>query len=545
MSLQLHLDETETKNRRTVLHQTDFFEVVSIEWSRESISEMHNHGWSQCMVLIENGIFENTLDLGVKTELRRLETGQVLSTPVGAKHKMRCLSSTGRTLHVYTPKIEELSESGIFNVTSLEDLKKDLRLQDATRFDRLEEILKEIRGKSVSTHSPYFMNQLFSGVSPQMLLAESMISQTKTTLATFEASPAFSTIECEVIESLGEKIGWKNGSRDGIAVPGGSAANFMAVHCARQKMFPHIKQKGMSGERFKIYVSSEAHYSFKKACVALGLGLESVVAVQADRDGRMSPALLKTLIIEHKREGAIPLLVAATAGTTVLGAFDPIEEISEVCVNHGVWLHVDGAWGGPALFSRRSRHLMNGIERADSVTFDAHKLYGASLTSSFFLSRHVGLLRESNDVSGGDYLFHSEDSGVDRGKMSWQCGRKADAFSFWTIWKSLGHEGLGEFVDRLMAIRDQTVKWLENEPRLELVATPQYLNLCIRIRPPNRDLDPSDWSRKVREDLKIKNLAMVNYSTDQNGTFLRLILAHPHLQFDHVRKILEWSLEIR
>jgi glutamate/tyrosine decarboxylase-like PLP-dependent enzyme len=533
------------RNQRKILYQTDFFEVVSIDWTSENVSEMHNHGWSQCMVLIEEGLFENLLDLGMKMETRQLEVGQVLSTPVGATHKMRCLSPRGRTLHVYTPKINELTDAGIFNIDSLASLKKDLQLLKPTRVDHLECILETIRQHSITTHSPFFMNQLFAGVLPQMLLAETLISQTKTTLATFEASPAFSTIESEVIDSLGSMIGWKKGSRDGVSVPGGSAANFMAVHCARQKMFPHIKQKGMSGEKFKVFVSKEAHYSFKKACVALGLGTESIVTVEVDQDGRMNPKHLDAWISEHKSQGSVPLMVAATAGTTVLGAFDPIDEISQICKKHGVWLHVDGAWGGPAIFSNRAQRLVQGIDQADSVAFDAHKLFGASLTSSFFLCKHSSLLLEANDVSGGDYLFHSDDSTVDRGKMSWQCGRKADAVSFWTIWKSLGNEGLGDFVDRLMGIRDQTLEWIKTTSRIELIAAPQYLNLCVRILPPHSNLDRADWSRKVRESLKEKNLAMVNYSTDENGTFLRLILAHPNLQFEHVKQILEWSLAVQ
>jgi glutamate/tyrosine decarboxylase-like PLP-dependent enzyme len=233
--------------------------------------------------------------------------------------------------------------------------------------------------------------------------------------------------------------------------------------------------------------------------------------------------------------------VVATAGTTVLGAFDQITPVASICKKHGLWLHVDGAWGGPALFSKKLRHLVQGIELADSVTFDAHKLFGASLTSSFFLTKHSKILLEANDVSGGEYLFHSDDPALDRGKLSWQCGRKADAVSFWTIWKSLGTEGLGEFVDRLVTIREETLAWIRTQSRLELISDPEYLNICVRVAPPSGIVN-RDWSKIVREQLKDQDKAMVNYSTDQNGSFLRLILAHPYLDFDHVRQILIWAL---
>jgi glutamate/tyrosine decarboxylase-like PLP-dependent enzyme len=527
--------------KRTTLYQSEFFEVVSIEWTDRSFSPLHTHGWSECSVLIEEGVFEDSMELGFKKEIRILEVGQGFNTPVGAHHEFRCLSPKGKTLHVYTPKISDRSLADHFNSDFSEFLKKDLSLTEPTRLDSLQKILSAVRDQSISTRSPYFMNQLFSGTSPQMLLAEELIAQTKTTLATFEASPILSTIEAEVIEALGEKIGWPSGSRDGVSVPGGSAANFMALHCARQKKFPEFKKTGMSGQKFKVFVSEDAHYSFQKAVVALGFGSDSLVSVPVDQAGRMKVSELTRLL---RKSDAVPLLVCATAGTTVRGAFDPIEELAAFCEQKDIWLHVDAAWGGPALFSKKMGSSMLGIDLADSVTFDAHKLFGASLTSSFILTRHSGLLLEANDVSGGDYLFHSDSKVFDRGKASWQCGRKADALSFWTIWKSAGTEGLGQFVDDLISVRNETLDWISKESRLELVSMPEYLNVCVRVKSPAGE-SAKDWSQKVREELKTKNLAMVNYSTDGNGTFLRLILAHPHLEFKHVRQILEWALEVR
>jgi sulfinoalanine decarboxylase len=190
------------------------------------------------------------------------------------------------------------------------------------------------------------------------------------------------------------------------------------------------------------------------------------------------------------------------------------------------------------------REKVRGIEKADSVAFDAHKLFGAGLTSSFILTKHPGLLLEANDVSGADYLFHSDDETLDRGKLSWQCGRRADAVSFWAIWKSVGTQGLGKSVDRLLSVRDETLAWIKKEPRLELVVSPEYLNLCVRVKTPTAKGQDPHWSKKIREILKDKNLTMVNYSSDEKGDFLRLILAHPQLEFKHVQQIFEWALGV-
>ena len=529
---------------RTILYQNDSFEIVSIHWSIETKSPLHNHGWSQCQVLVQEGVFENTLQAGVKKEIRVLEVGQVLSTPVGASHEMRCLTPTGKTLHVYTPKISvHKEEDRKFNPTIDPDLLGSLSLGEGVRFEQLTEILKSIEEDSISTHSPYFMNQLFSGIHPQTLLSEEVIARTKTTMATEEASAVFSKVEIEVINQLCSLIGWRDSERDGVCVPGGSSANFMALQLAKQKKCPETKTEGLAGKSFKILVSSDAHYSFQKAAIAMGFGTKAIVQVEKDSTGRMNPHLLSNAINLVKLNGHIPLLVCATAGTTVFGAFDHIEEIHNVCKEHGVWLHVDGAWGGPALFSEKTKSLLKGIELADSVTFDAHKLFGASLTCSFILTRHKNLLLEANDVSGADYLFHDNSESVDRGKMSWQCGRRADALSFWSIWKNLGTDGLGSFVERLFFERDKTLEWIGGQKRLQVVQEPTYLNLCVRILTPDFSADPN-WSKTVRERLKKQNLVMVNYSVDENGTFLRIILAHPQVTSSHIIEILKMALDV-
>lgn len=541
------MSELTTGHKRTILFETDHFEVVDISWTNtpQETLKTHGHGWSECSVLVNEGIFENTSTLGPKTEVQIFEKGQVIHTPKGAKHSLRCVSPTGRTLHVYTPQIKELTPETVnFKTDKSTFFNESLKLNSALRLDELKNLLSEIRKKSISVDSPYFMNQLFSGVSPQMLLANEIITQTKTTLATQEASPVFSQVENEVVKSLCTQIGWNSTQSEGVVVPGGSSANFMAIHCAKQKYFPEMKTKGLQNKICKVYVSADAHYSFKKAAAVLGIGTDHVTAIAVDDRGRMQPDLLEQAISADKSAGYTPLLICATAGTTVYGAFDPIDQLAVISKKHDLWLHVDGAWGGPAIFTKSLAHLIKGIELADSVTFDAHKLFGAAMTSSYFLTQHKGILLSANDVSGADYLFHDNNEEIDRGKMSWQCGRGADAFSFWTIWKSLGTEGLGQFVDRLLAIRQEVESYIQKEPRLNILGTPEYLNLCVRVTPPSDKLHAAaDWAKLVREQLKTEQKVFVNFSTDKQGTFLRLILSHPETEAHHLIQTLKWALE--
>ncbi len=537
------MNKTNKNYERKVLYKTDAFEIVSIQWEKNSISELHSHGWSHCHVLIEEGLFENQLDLGLKKEIRLLEPGQVITTPIGAKHEVICKSEKGKTLHVYSPPVSELKIKERFSSVDCESLYPELSLSEPIAIHKLEKLLQFLKTQTVSTNSPYFMNQLFAGILPQTLMAEEFIAHTRTTLATYEASSIHTKMEVEVIQNLSQQIGWPTHSSNGISVPGGSAANFMAVHCAREKLIPEAKEKGVGGRTLKVFVSQEAHYSFKKALAVLGIGSHNLIQVPSHESGQMLVNELKNNIQNCLKNGDIPLMVGATAGTTVLGAFDEFTPTAEICKEFGVWLHIDGAWGGPAIFSEKLRPLIKGLELADSMTFDAHKLFGSNLTSSFFLTKHKDILFKANNINGGEYLFHTDDSKLDRGQLSWQCGRRADATSFWTLWKNVGTKGLGDFVDRLIDLRDEILTWVATQPRLQIVAQPHYLNICLRVASPYPEKD-SNWSQKVRERLIRLDQAMVNYSGNSEGSFLRLILAHPYLEFKHVRQILEWALEV-
>jgi sulfinoalanine decarboxylase len=533
--------------RREILHKSEALEVITCYWQQDSHSREHSHGGSSCVVLVQEGVFENEMKSGYATDKTTVSAGEVIATPVGSLHQLRCVSETGKTLHFYSPGIpsDEKIATRTFSAPARESLRNQafLGLQDqGIKFSELEQIFRLVEKQSISTASPFFMNQLFSGVLAESILAESYVSKNKTTLATYEASPAFTAIELEVISKIGSTIGWTK--CEGVSVPGGSSANFMALHLARHSRFPEIKSEGMGNLRFAIFVSDQAHYSYRKGTAVLGLGLNSIFSVKTDSEGSMLPSDLVNQIKRAEAEGRIPLMVGATSGTTVLGAFDPLDEIGEICSSRGLWFHVDAAWGGPVLFSPQLKHLMRGVHLADSLTFDGHKLFGASLTSSFFLTSRPNLLRASNDVSGTEYLFHQEET-IDLGRLSWQCGKRADAVSFWAIWKRYGTQGLAAFVDRQVSVRNEVISYIRTQPQLRLAHTPSFLNLCVYVDPSTEGSADSSHCIRIREELIARNIAMINYSLDQQGhSFLRLIFANPDLTGRNVIEMLESALNI-
>jgi glutamate/tyrosine decarboxylase-like PLP-dependent enzyme len=371
--------------------------------------------------------------------------------------------------------------------------------------------------------SPKFMNQLFSGLRSEALAGEWAATLANSTMATYEVAPIATMMERELVRKMQRLVGWNGG--DGIMVTGGSNANLLGLLVARNTLFPDTKKSGNGNRNFCLFVSEEAHYSFEKAANILGLGTESVIKVKSSHEGKLLPEDLRQKIVDAQARGQTPFFVAATAGTTVLGGFDPIDEISLVCKEFGLWLHVDGAWGGSVILSPKHRHLLSGIESADSFAWDTHKMLGTGLMSSFFLTKHKGSLVQSNNSGGQDYIFHeSDESSLDTGPSSLQCGRRNDAFKVWLTWRSLGDEGLTLLVDQLFDLAKSARDLVVNTPELELLYEPEMLNVCFRIRHKSKE-----FQKIVRKELLKDGEFFVNIANRRGDTFFRLITTHPDL----------------
>ncbi|KAF4532054.1 hypothetical protein B566_EDAN016126 [Ephemera danica] len=313
----------------------------------------------------------------------------------------------------------------------------------------------------------HFFNQLSCGLDLISMAGEWLTATANTNMFTYEIAPVFILMENVVLERMREIIGWSKG--DSILAPGGSISNLYAFLAARHKMFPEYKEKGQSAIKGQLvmFTSDQCHYSVKSCAAVCGLGTENCVEVLSDDRGRMIPAELERNILERKARGQIPFFVNATSGTTVLGAFDPIEEIADICQKYHCWLHIDAAWGGGLLLSRKYRHpRFTGVERADSVTWNPHKLMGALLQCSTIHFKEEGLLLSCNQMSA-EYLFMQDklyDVQYDTGDKVIQCGRHNDVFKLWLQWRSKGTEGFEKHMDHLMGLSEYMVRRMKQMP---------------------------------------------------------------------------------
>lgn len=279
---------------------------------------------------------------------------------------------------------------------------------------------------SVKTGHRFFCNQLFGGMDPVGLAGSWLTDALNTSQYTFEVGPVFTLVENYLLQKCLEWFDFSGG--EGILSPGGSMNNMYAMTLARYQQNPDIKRTGVFGCRPLVaFTSCEAHYSIKKAAHWLGIGLDNLQMIETNERGQMCAMALEKAIEETKESGRIPFFVCATAGTTVLGAFDDFVEISKICQRHKIWLHVDACLGGSAVFSpKKKEKLLRGINEADSLSWNPHKSLGVPLQCSIFLTRHEGILHKCNSAAA-DYLFQQDkfyDTAYDSGDKSVQCGRK-------------------------------------------------------------------------------------------------------------------------
>ena len=265
------------------------------------------------------------------------------------------------------------------------------------------------------THTPHPRYYgLFNPAPTTMGIAgDALVAAFNPQLAAWSHSPLAIEIEQHLVRALGARFGYDLAEIDGTFASGGMEANHTAVLTALVREFPEFSARGLRALAAQpvLYVSAEAHHSLLKAARMCGLGTDAVREIPVDNDLRMNPLVLASQITQDRSQGYAPFMVAATAGTTSAGAIDPLPAIAEVAAQEKLWFHVDAAWGGAAALVPELRPLLDGIERADSITFDAHKWLSVPMGAGIYLTRHTGILDRTFRV--GQTYMPREAAGLD------------------------------------------------------------------------------------------------------------------------------------
>ena len=404
--------------------------------------------------------------------------------------------------------------------------------------------------RSVQTNHPYFLNQNYAGADPLAVVGDWLGAALNTTNATFEAAPVFTMIERALLAKMARLVGFpESGDHPaGLMCAGASLAQLHALQLARHRLQPDLVTAGSDGRRLRILVSDSGHYAAEKIAAVMGLGRASVVSVPTDAAGVMDVDALDECLSDEPEV----LAVIATAGTTVTAAFDPIDAIADRCEEHGIWLHVDAAYGGAALLSPMERRRLSGIERADSVVWNLHKMAGLTQQCTALLVREPERLL-TTFATGADYLFQPDkaNADLDAGDRSLQCGRRVDALKAWLTWKSRGDVGMATRVDHAVALADHARRRVTERDDVAFIVAGDFTNVCLTWVPP--ELRPFDLTSLDDEQhaalhtvapaakaaMQEEGSALIGYQPVHGINCFRLIFMNPAVTLDDVEILLE------
>jgi glutamate/tyrosine decarboxylase-like PLP-dependent enzyme len=358
-----------------------------------------------------------------------------------------CLSGMG-ALTVSSPvsprEVRQAVESGF-------DFGKPVPLPALTT-----QVIDLLRRYAIHVTHPRYFGLFNPSVPAASVVADALIALYNPQLAAWSHSPAANEIERLTLRYFTQSIGFDPDAAAANFTSGGLEANLSALAVALGHRFPSYRHEGLAavGSKPTVYVSSESHHSFVKICRVVGLGDDALREVPTTKDFAMDPAALRDLIAADSGTGRHPFFLVGTAGTTGGGIVDPLAGLADVAAEFNLWFHVDAAWGGAALLVPRLRPLLRGIERSDSVTWDAHKWLSVAMGAGMFFCRHGEAARTAFDISTSYMPPESGDTTVDPYRTTLQWSRRAIGLKVFMSLAELGGAGLSGQIEHQARMGD-------------------------------------------------------------------------------------------
>jgi L-2,4-diaminobutyrate decarboxylase len=412
------------------------------------------------------------------------------------------------------------------------------------------EILRTVVANSISVSHPRTAAHLHCPPLLASLAAEAVISALNQSMDSFDQAPVGTIVEQKMIRWLCGQAGLP-AAANGTFTTGGSQSNYMGLLLARdtflRKHWNWSAQKsGLPPEarQLRILCSEVAHFTVEKSAMQLGLGTDSVVRVAVDDHFRMDPAALRAAFASLQSQNLLPMAIVATAGTTDFGSIDPLPEIISSARAANAWLHVDAAYGGALLFSANHRARLDGIEHADSLSIDFHKLLWQPIPCSVFLLRepqHFDSIKMHADYLNSEL---DEDEGVPNlVTTSLLTTRRFDALKLWISFQSLGRAQLAAMIDRTIALAAYAGEIARKTPSLELMCEPQLSTVVFRYTPQQPGLDPDRINATIRRRLFESGSAVIGHTRVRGQQCLKFTCMNPATSDGHMKDLIEAVVE--
>ncbi|MEP6640321.1 MAG: pyridoxal-dependent decarboxylase [Gaiellales bacterium] len=391
---------------------------------------------------------------------------------------------------------------------------------------------------------PGFMAYFGISGSPPGILGETITAALNVNAMLWRTSPAATELEQVTLRWLAELTGLPTGWF-GQITDGASSSTLYALAAAREAAGLDIRTRGMAGRDdlppLRVYASAEAHSSIEKACIVLGFGREGLVKIDIDAEFRMRPDALREAVLADVGAGRRAIAVVATVGTTSSTSIDPVAAAADVCAEHGMWLHIDAAYGGSAAVVPALRHVLDGCERADSLLVNPHKWLLTPMDCSVLYTSRPDDLRAAFSVIP-EYLRTDDQDAVNLMDYGVALGRRFRSLKLWMVLRAYGADGLAAIIAGHVELAHRLEAGIRAEPGWELLAPVPFSTICFRHNP-GRSGDEADLRRRneaILERVNATGRVFISHTQLGDRYALRVAIGNLATSAEHVDRA--WDL---
>jgi L-2,4-diaminobutyrate decarboxylase len=411
--------------------------------------------------------------------------------------------------------------------------------------EKLEAIIDLYIKTGIQVHSPGYMGRQFSGVIPLAGVIDFISSMINQPSSFYEAAQLPNVVERIMADEFNQFIGWEPDSFAMVTTSGGTLGNLTALLAARNDKFPRIWSEGISAlegqPRPAIAISDDVHYGVCRAVGILGIGEDQIVRLPINRKGQIWIEKVRPTLEAAEERGLKVFCLVASAGTTSVGAFDPIDELAAIAKEKNIWLHIDGAHGASLLVSDNLRHKLKGIEKADSFVLDAHKMMflPGVCTLLFYKDKKksYGAFRQN-----ASYVFEKEPdiyTEFDSAEQNFECTKRPMIMNLWVLWTLYGKALFANKIEYLCQLTKQAYEILKDEPDFEIIHQPEANILCFRYLPSNLGHKAfPDFQVAIRNRIREGGRFFISKVDIDGVAALRVVLMNHQIDTDHFRLLL-------
>ncbi len=396
--------------------------------------------------------------------------------------------------------------------------------------------LQELYDLSMNCANPKYIGHMDSIPTLWSVIGDYIASAINNNLLSLEMSPFLTQLEYSLTKQFAELFGLPKTS-GGVMLSGGTLSNVQALLVARNTILK-IKNGNVFALNKEpvIFTSEHSHSSILKIGMVIGIGTENVIKIKTDKHSKIDCNDLSTQIQEQLKSGKQPFAIVATAGTTVSGNIDPLKEISEIAKKYNLWLHIDAIYGGAVIFSEKHKHIINGIEQANSISFNPQKWLYVSKTSSMVLFRDFNNMKDNFRISAP--YMKEQSAYINLGEINIQGTKYAEVLKLWLSLQCLGKRGYNKLIDYSFYLTEEFNKEISKRPFLKLTSKTEMNIICFRGEP---NYLASEKFDKWNEDLQHYLLNLTDFFLSlpkyKNNLWLRAVLLNPFLTNEHIESL--------